>query len=163
MTVFTVDRYRKVTMVEGALVHPRQPGQGGSEESNWFVGQEVEALFYKWFVAEDIVSEDYKLHPRLVEGPIQRILGSLDSILAGKAGLRLEEYKISEQSSTSFPSWFGFVDAAQMAVRFGCGCNRSLGTKGLRASSWTSRRSGFVPNISKPGSGGTWAFRFLQT
>jgi hypothetical protein len=104
MTVFTVDRNRKVTMLEGALVHRDQTSPSDKNESKWYIGQDLFDVFDK------------------LKGQRPPFLALVDSMLAGRAVFSIKEDEIGAQYSAKLPCcWVGFVDAAKMAVRFGVG------------------------------------------
>ncbi|KAL2133801.1 hypothetical protein VTI74DRAFT_1658 [Chaetomium olivicolor] len=78
MTMFTVDRSRKVTMLEGALIWN---SQYDNNESRWYIGEDVYEVFNR-------------LNAELPEGQMPPFLKPLESVLSGKATEDLEEHEI---------------------------------------------------------------------
>ncbi|KAK4237506.1 putative signal transduction histidine-protein kinase [Achaetomium macrosporum] len=80
MTIFNIDRNRKVTMLEGALIWN---SHCDSNEARWYIGENVYKVFNR-------------LNPQLPEGTMPPFLELLESILSGTAERSHQEQQEEE-------------------------------------------------------------------
>ncbi|KAJ4296044.1 hypothetical protein N0V88_004746 [Collariella sp. IMI 366227] len=78
MTMFTVDRSRKVTMLEGALIWNSQYDNNEA----------------RWYICEDVYEVFNRLNAELPEGQMPPFLKPLEQVLSGKAAEDLQEHEI---------------------------------------------------------------------
>ena len=93
VTVLTVDRERRVTMLEGALIWDAKPENRATTESgsSWYLGEHVNDVFNR-------------LNPDLKEGERPRFLGGIDDVITGRLTEDIKEHSISKWPSAAFPA-----------------------------------------------------------
>jgi len=87
--VLTVDRDRRVTMLEGALIWEARPENRATTASGtpWYLGERVDDVFNR-------------LAPDLKEGVRPKFLGTIDDVIEGRISEDIKEHSISKM-----PPW----------------------------------------------------------
>jgi len=86
VTVFTVNRELRVTMLEGALIWDAGPENRATTESGspWYIGEPVDDVFNR-------------LNPDLKEGERPKFLGTINDVIEGRISEDIQEHSISKR------------------------------------------------------------------